>query len=231
MKSVLLQPAYVLHRRAYRETSFLVELFTPEYGRLSVIAKGVRKARSASPGLLQPFTSLLVSWQGKADLMTLTHVEMRHAPTRFAGECLFAGFYLNELLTCLLEKWDAHPGLYAAYERALQGLNQAVLDEQCLRSFEKCLLEELGYGILSQSDRVWQQTILPDKHYRFVPEQGFVLAQAEVGTITFPGAHLLAIAKEQWTNPGVLKDAKRLTRLILTPLLGTRQLHSRKLFE
>src|SRR4051812_48805305 len=108
MKPVLLQPAYVLHRRDYRESSFLVELFALEYGRLTVIARGARKAKSLLPGLLQPFIPLLVSWSGKTELLTLTHAEAHGEIKNLHGDCLFAGFYLNELLMCLLQKWDSH---------------------------------------------------------------------------------------------------------------------------
>ena len=37
-----LQRGFVLHRRPYSETSLLVDLFTEETGRLTVIAKGAR---------------------------------------------------------------------------------------------------------------------------------------------------------------------------------------------
>ena len=69
MKRVELQPAFVLHRRSYRETSFLVELFTLEQGRVTVMARGVRKSRSATPGLLQPFVPVL------AKLPAITEIE------------------------------------------------------------------------------------------------------------------------------------------------------------
>ena len=42
-----LQRGFVLHRRPYSETSLLVDLFTEETGRLTVIAKGARAKRSA----------------------------------------------------------------------------------------------------------------------------------------------------------------------------------------
>src|SRR5579864_5526181 len=110
MKRIDLQPACVLHRRPYRETSFLVDLFTPDYGRLTAVAKGARKIKSGIQGLLQPFLPLVVSWTGKGELMTLTHTELapQQTPCQLRGDCLFAGFYLNELLVCLLQKWDAH---------------------------------------------------------------------------------------------------------------------------
>jgi DNA repair protein RecO (recombination protein O) len=235
MNRIELQPAYILHRRAYRETSFLVELFTQEHGRLTVVAKGVRKPKSSSQGLLQPFVPVLVSWAGKSELMTMMHVEARGENKPLHGECLFAGFYLNELLMGLLQKWDPDPSLFSAYEQTLAKLQQQMLDEKILRSFEKYLLEELGYGLFQKAESANQDAILTDRYYWFVAEQGFVLSDATESSVgvasnLFLGERLLAIAKEDWFDAEVLQDAKRLMRLILMPLLGNRQLHSRKLF-
>lgn len=231
MKRVLLEQAYVLHRRSYRETSFLVELFTKEHGRLTVVAKGVRKLRSPTQGLLQPFIPLLVSWSGKGELMALSQVEINGEVNSLQGECLFAGFYLNELLMCLLQKWDAHPGLYARYEKTISLLQGAILEQRMLRSFEKYLLEELGYGLLPKTDLLLHRTIVADKYYQFIPEQGFVLSEeSEQKHYLFLGKSLLAMAKEEWLDEESLQDAKRLIRLVLTPLLGQRPIYSRRLF-
>jgi len=234
MKRVLLQPAYVLHRRSYRETSFLIELFTQNYGRFTVIARGARKNKSSAQGLLQPFIPLLVSWSGKGELMTLTQVEAHGEIKYLSGDCLFAGFYLNELLMSLLQKWDAHENLYLIYERTLYNLQKNILEQKILRSFEKYLLEELGYGLLPKSSTLKPSTFLPDKFYRFVPEEGFVLSDRDDHTNLqaniFSGKSLLAIAQENWDDETCLRDAKRLTRFLLAPLLGARPLHSRRLF-
>jgi len=255
MKRVLLQPAYVLHRRSYRESSFLVELFTKEHGRFTVVANGVRKSRSPTQGLLQPFVPLLVSLAGKGELLSLFHVEINGAINLLRGESLFAGFYLNELLMCLLQKWDTHPGLYAAYENAVSLLQTDVLEQKILRSFEKYLLEELGYGLLPKSEISLHNTFSPDKYYRFIPEHGFVLCEPpdryEMGAIApsawastrmvaaskpisltniFSGKSLIAIAKEDWQDNESLLDAKRLMRFVLASLLGARPIYSRRLF-
>ena len=57
-----LEPAYVIHRRAYSDTSMIVELLTPAQGRVSVLARGVKRGKSPKALLLQPFRSLHVSW-------------------------------------------------------------------------------------------------------------------------------------------------------------------------
>jgi DNA repair protein RecO (recombination protein O) len=225
MKRVLLQPAYVLHRRPYRETSFIVEMFTADYGRVSVLAKGVRKAKSATLGLLQPFVPLLISFAGQTELMTLTAVEAREELRSLYGESLFAGFYLNELLVNLLHRWDTHPKLFLCYTDTLRNLHLS-LQQKTLRAFEKCLLEELGYGVLARTD-----SFSPEKYYRFIPEQGFVVSEIGIESVqTFSGKSLLAIAQENWSDEKVLQEAKRLMRSLLLPLLGAKQLYSRQLF-
>ena len=82
-----LQRGFVLHRRPYSETSLLVDLFTEETGRLTVIAKGARAKRSAWKSVLQPFTPLLLRWSGKGALKTLTKAESSLAIS-FTGQNL-----------------------------------------------------------------------------------------------------------------------------------------------
>lgn len=234
MKRILLQPAYILHTRSYKETSLLVEIFTLEHGRLTLIAKGVRQSKSAWAGLLQPFVPLLVSWTGKTELMTLLHAETKGAAKQLRGECLFAGFYLNELLMYLLQKWDAHEGLFKAYDKAVSALQTEKLEQKILRTFEKYLLEELGYGVLPKSETALQNTFLPDKFYRFVPEQGLLLCEPcsleeSPSLPVFSGKSLIAIARDDWDETS-LSEAKRLTRFVLTPLLAGKRINSRQLF-
>ena len=234
MSRVALQRAYVLHRRAYRETSFLVDILTPEYGRLTLVARGVRKSRSAAQGLLQSFVPLQVSWSGQGELMTLTSVEADGEALRLKGDCLFAGLYLNELMTYLLQKWDAQPELFRAYEQAITALQSDVLEEKTLRIFEKYLLEQLGYGVLSNMDIQLLSSLVPEQYYSFVPDQGFVLSEhgnlLQANVSLFLGKSLLAIAREDWDADDALHNAKRLHRMMLMPLLGSRPIFSRLLF-
>ncbi|OGT60684.1 MAG: DNA repair protein RecO [Gammaproteobacteria bacterium RIFCSPHIGHO2_12_FULL_45_12] len=239
VKRVTLQPAYVLHKRPYRETSFLVEIITQDHGRLTVIARGVRKPRSATQGLLQAFKPLFMSWVGKTELMTMTQLELRGEAPVIQGECLYAGFYLHELMIALLARGDPHPGVFQAYEKALDALQSTPLEQKTLRIFEKYLLEDLGYGLLLKSDHTVVKRFEADKYYRLVADQGFILTElpnlgedAHAASLSpvFLGRNLLAMAKEDWRDEGVLQDAKRLNRFILSPLLGSRPLHSRRLF-
>lgn len=225
---VVLQPAFVLHSRPYRDTSFLVELLTREYGRLTVLARGVRSQRSKLYGLLVPFSPLLVSFSGKTDLQTLQHVEVDGLSYNLAGNILLSGFYLNELLMRLLQRHEPHPNIYKAYQQTLSILVGSVVPELALRLFEKYLLVDLGYGL--QLDRtVNNQTVLPNEEYIF--EFGVGLKKAKIhDPYNFPGQSLLALRAGILTTPEELRDAKRLLRSVLAVLLGNKPLKSRELF-
>src|SRR3990167_2993410 len=231
---IVLQPAFILHHRPYRETSMLLDVFTQDYGRIGLVARGVRRSYSRLRHLLQPFFPLLISWQGKTELMTLQQVEPQNIPIYLRGECLLSGFYLNELLVRLLPKSDPHPQLYTIYQNTLLELKSAVLQQQYLRLFEKKLLDEIGYGLPLKHTMSDGQAFVADQVYRYYPEQGFALCLSSGNVpqeMLFSGKSLLALASEQLTDVVSLHDAKRLMRMVLRALLGPQTLHRRKLFR
>jgi DNA repair protein RecO (recombination protein O) len=68
--------AVVLRSMRYGEADRILHLYTPERGRISAIAKGVRKTRSRFGGRLEPFFRLrLVLHEGRSDLLTVTSAE------------------------------------------------------------------------------------------------------------------------------------------------------------
>ncbi|SIQ41960.1 DNA repair protein RecO [Marinobacterium stanieri] len=213
--------AYVLHTRPYRETSLLVDLFTLEHGLVSVVARGARKPGSRLRALLQPFQSLQVGWQGRAELKNLRSAEASETSCMLQGRSLLCGLYLNELLQRLLRPHDPHPRLFVYFRYALNELKLAQDIEGALRTFERQLLEQLGFALDCS-------TLLPQEHYCWSEEQGLVgLAPTVAG---WPGEHLLAIERDQYDDPDVRRTAKQLMRLRLAPLLGEKPLRSRELF-
>ena len=60
-EQVLLEPAFVLHQRPYRNTSQLLECVTASHGRVGLVARGSRGSRGGQRALLQPFVPLRLS--------------------------------------------------------------------------------------------------------------------------------------------------------------------------
>lgn len=227
------QPAWLLHSRPYRETSALAWLLTLEEGRVDAVVRGVRSRKSRYRALLQPFTPLQVSLKGYSSLRTLVGLESTSAPHWLQGEALVCGLYANELLGRLLHPGMACVAVFREYSLLLNLLNSDQEREPALRRLEFTLLESLGYA------PAWQtatgEPLIADWYYIYRSEQGFcacppAYGQQNPGQV-FSGSQLLAMAADDWQLAATRKAAKRLTRQLLQPLLGSKPLLSRQLFQ
>lgn len=226
-----LQLAYILHTRPYRDTSMLVDFLTPQFGRFTAMARGVRSRKTPKRNLLNPFTGLLISFQGKTDLKLLTHFEAGAVNFCLTERYLFSGFYLNELLMRLLPASDAHADIFDLYQDALQSLHDRLDIESVLRKFEISLLASLGYAIDFQTDAKSGLAIIREQFYCLDVQQGFILADSNTPpSDQICGEHILAIVGHHYQELAVRQTAKRITRSLLKPLLGSKPLVSRKLF-
>ena len=225
---------FVLHRRSYRETSYLTDLFTLELGKVSAVARGVRGNKGDKKSLLQSFQPLLLTVSGKHELRNLNQLESAGPMLQLVGHQLFSAMYLNELLNRLLPKEVPHPELFLSYQQSLNWLASDGDIEPCLRQFELLLLDDMGYGVDLTQEYESGQTVEADVDYCLVLESGIrridVSAQDAQGSNRFSGEALLQISKNIWT-PNSLKCAKRITRMTLSPLLGRKPLKSRELFQ
>ena len=223
---------YVLHARPYLETSLLVEAYCEDFGRIGLVARGARAARSALRGLLRPFQPLVLAWRSRGDLATLTRAEADGCAHLLVGPAVATGLYLNELIMRTVARHDPQPELYHAYARALLGLSQSAHFEPTLRVFEKRLLEVLGYGLLLDVDANDGTDVDPAAIYCYERERGPVRVQGDrVAGCLVSGATLLAIRDERLTDERVLKEARSILRAALQPHLGARPVLSREIFR
>ncbi len=229
---VVLEPAYVLHRRPYSNTSLIVEFFTEKYGRMAAVARSARGLKSRYRGKLELFFPMMISWSGRGELKTLGQVEFSHSPITLGGNPLLCGFYLNEMLMRLLHRDDPYTKLFHFYHETLQKLKSKQELQVVLRLFEKHLLHELGYGLSFVHEHQTKNPIDANAYYQFIPDRGFIRAENNTGDIgVFCGASLLAFHAEQFSDKPTLQDAKRLMRLAFSRHLGDRPLKSRELLQ
>jgi DNA repair protein RecO (recombination protein O) len=224
------EPAYILHTHPFRETSMVAEAFTEHHGRVALIARGAHRPRSPVRGLLQPFQRLRISWFGKGEVRTLHGAEWEGGTPALAGVALICGFYLNELLLRLLPRDDPHERLFTDYGNALASLT-ACREADTLRRFELRLLREIGYAPTFTEEAETGRPVKADAMYHFRLEKGVFPAVADEPGLELSGQTLLAMAAEDYADPVVLREAKQLTRMLLTHYLGDRPLHSRQLLK
>lgn len=231
---VNLQPAYIMHSRPYRDSSSLLDVFTAEYGRISLVARGTRRQsrKGSTTALLQPFIPLLLSFSGRSELKTLIATEPAQQAIALRNERVFSGMYMNELLVRLLHRNDAHPALFSAYDQSLKALADTDTVETVLRGFEYHLLDELGYNFGLGMDGASGEPLQPDGVYRYEPGVGLVASDVQPGTATgaYIGSELLAMAAGDFGGCARL-SAKRLLREALAEHLGDTPLRSRELFR
>ena len=227
---VTLQPAFILHGRDFRNTSRLLDVFTQDYGRISLVAKGARSASSKSHGILQPFSPLIISWTGKGEVQTLTGVESVKSAISINGKHVMSAYYINELLQRLITQHDPHPELFVHYQQALEQLNNGN-DELALRRFEKNLLAEIGYGINMEYDADNGLQINENTTYYYDVEKGPIKTNNtdDNDFFIFSGQTLIDMANEKFTSLKNQKEAKQLMRIILNYHLGGKPLKTRSL--
>lgn len=225
------QRAFVLHSRPWSETSLLLDLFTEEQGRISLIAKGARARRSHLKGTLQPFTPLLVRWGGRGEVKTLRGAEAVSLSLPLSGISLYSGLYINELLARVLEQETRYSALFFDYLHCIQHLaGQSGSPEPALRRFELALLTYLGYGVDFLHCAGSGQPVDDTMTYRYREEKGFI-ASVVIDNASFTGRQLKALASREFPDADTLRAAKRFTRIALKPYLGGKPLKSRELFR
>lgn len=226
---VSLQPAFILHGRDFRDTSRLLDVFSLDYGRVTLVAKGARSSRSKLQGVLEPFSPLLVSWSGKGDVQTLTGAETVKSSISLSGKKVMSGYYINELLQRLMTTHDPHPELFEAYRTTLEHFNIGD-DEIVLRLFEKKMLLEIGYALILDSESENGLPIDNDKSYYYDLEKGPICINDNTeGEFIVAGQTLNDMSVEIFSCAQSKKEAKQLMRIILSHHLGDKPLKTRSL--
>jgi DNA repair protein RecO (recombination protein O) len=186
MKRITDEPAYVLHRYDWSESSLILDVLTRHYGRIALVAKGAKKPSSNFRPILLPLQPLHLAFGGDAEIRTLRSSEWMGGHVMPTGEALMSGYYLNELLMRLLARDDPHPALFDAYALtvhiiAQEGRSSESLQtlEVALRAFELMLLREIGFLPSLKSQTANLADVQMDTDYVLIPEGGLRAAHAE----------------------------------------------------
>lgn len=224
-------PAFILHRRDYRESSRILSCFTREYGRVDMICKGCRKSGKARK-VLEPFRLYNLSWVGKTDLKTLVHAdEVKVLNVQRHANQLYSGLYLNELLNGLIRGAEAETAVFDLYESTLGNLVEDAGSsiQHVLRYFELNMLSYMGYGVSLTVEHDGITPIHQDTHYGFQPEHGF-FKTTDKEKFLARGDSIIALNAGQLTSTRHEREAKNLTRLLISYYLPNTRIQSRKLF-
>jgi DNA repair protein RecO (recombination protein O) len=189
------EPAFVLHRYDWSESSLILEVLTRHHGRIAVVARGAKKPSSNFRPVLLPLQPLHIAFGGDAEIRTLKGAEWVGGQVMPTGEALLSGYYLNELLLRLLARDDPHPALFDVYAAAVRLLasDEPLALQPALRAFELLLLREIGLLPTLDAQTGTLAPLDPSQRYSLRAEGGLVEAQDDDLRGSLPGAQWLAL--------------------------------------
>lgn len=191
------EPAFVLHRYDWSESSLILEVFTRHHGRVALVAKGAKKPSSNFRPVLLPLQQLQVAFGGDSEIRTLKGAEWAGGQVMPTGDALLSGYYLNELLLRLLARDDPHPQLFDTYAAAVSVLasEHGEAFEPALRAFELLLLREIGLLPVLDMQTLTLAPLEPEGRYSLVPEAGLVASREQDGRASLGGSHWQALQR------------------------------------
>ncbi len=219
--------AYVIHKRPYTDSQWLIDLLVEGQGRIRAIARTKGKQAVRHRAELQPFSHHNVMLAGGGQLKYLVKFEpITQLAPKLAQRRLFCGFYMNELAERIVPLNEPLESLYEVYQHHILKLTEDTDEEAVLRSFELQLLDLLGFGIDWEVD-ISGEPIQAAMQYHYVPEGGWLPVAGKAG---FNGETIMALAQGSLATDDAKRIAKQFCRGLLKPLLGNKPLKSRELF-
>ena len=223
------QPGFVLHAYPYKETSLIVDVFSRDYGRVAVVAKGAKRPHSQLRNTLQTFQPLNMGWSGKAEIKTLISAEWVGGMLPLERSTLLCGFYLNELLVKFLIKDEPFPRLFDQYISTLNELAHSEPAPIVLRKFELSLLRESGLIGDFINCAETKQRVLGDLFYVLDPEHGVRLACESERMPRVLGQTLLDMHNGEYSDVTTQTQSKMLMRFLLAHHLHGMPLNTRQI--
>jgi len=232
--------AIVLRTTDWSETSRIATLWTREFGKIRVVAKGGRRLRSNFESALDLLNCCRIVFlrksSGSLDLLTEAQVIRTFPHLRKSLSSLYGAYYVAELLTEFCEEYDPHPALFDEVLRVLGELGEPGTDDAVrVMCFELGFLRELGYQpVLDRCAGCGNEAAGP--RVGLSPAAGGVLCEA-----CLPGhrdrrplSAATWTALREWSGPGdagerrqatdgsVRAEARQLLGQYVTYLLGRR---------
>ncbi len=136
---------FIIHQRAFSDTSQIIEFFSQDHGVIHVLAKGIKTNKNWA-AQIQPFALLKIQYFGRSSLKKLSQINVlqNHCPQGLVHNTV--GLYLNELIHHGLTENDPAEALFDMYQQTLIELGQSTITA-LLRRFEYQWLKHNGFDI------------------------------------------------------------------------------------
>lgn len=165
--------AIILERRPMKEYDRRIVVFSKDFGRLDLIAKGTLRLASKLAGSLEPLTETNLNIaRGRFDRVIGSVTQQAWPRLHNDLEALSAGSFLAQVTSQLTQKDSPDPAIYNQLQFSLAQLNQIPSDEFTLvvRRYLWQLFDHLGFR--PQLDKCVRCGKNQSTKYTYVPEAG-----------------------------------------------------------
>jgi DNA repair protein RecO (recombination protein O) len=237
--------AIILRRSEFRESDYLVTVFTPNYGKLRAMVRGARKPTTRKTGQVELFTRAHLVLSGSGDLQNISQAEtVEHfLPIQEDLSRNLLASHFVEMLDQFSYEGESNPRAFNLLLAGLGWLCEAEADLQlAARYYEFRLLRVMGYEPSLFECVVSGETLTAEDQFFSVAEGGVVLpaytAGLDVMRLSLPVFKILRhFSRQPWEAVRGLnlstEHAKELERLLHTYLtyLLERRLNSAQMLE
>ncbi|HTY10647.1 MAG TPA: DNA repair protein RecO [Bacteroidota bacterium] len=199
--------AIVLRSMKYGETSKIVTLYSKKFGKIKVIAKGARSAKSKFGASLEPMThsSALFYKKEQRELHLLSKCEISRPIFKFGddGDKLAVGLALVELVNQVMHDEEENLPMFSLLVDALEAVDRAAGNLlNIFFAFELRLLEIFGYGLDLRACARCGRDVVEGEH----GGGSYILLAS--GSVMCPGCHAEL-------RSGGIKASKGIVRLLV----------------
>lgn len=166
----------VIGRTNFGEADRIVRFLTPGQGKISAVAKGVRKIKSRSGGHLELFGEVQLMLAEGRNLPVVTSARLTYYPHQLSAryETLQLAFLVGRMIDRLIEEHQPQPEAYALLGETVRELDGGAGGPLVELWFKLRLLQVLGYRPeLGACVTCGGQD--PDGTYFFSPERGGIV--------------------------------------------------------
>jgi DNA repair protein RecO (recombination protein O) len=188
--------AIVLNLVEFSESSYIVTLFTEDFGKISAMAKGARRRTSSFASALDLLSICRVVFIPKSsDVLALLTEAALEKPFRSSLRCLkrlYAGYYVAEFTAAITEDRDPNPELFRILLRALNSLDKDGSISAELIRFELRAIKVLGHLPLLRACSECGVEVTDESRVPFSPMAGGVLCpECRVGK-----RHVISVSRQ-----------------------------------
>lgn len=132
----------VIKRVNINEADRILTVFTREYGKITLLAKGVRRITSRRSPNIELFNEIRFSvFKGKSlDILTEVQVLETYPVLRENLDTVGLGYYVSELVEGMCAEQQPYSDIYDVFSQILHELN-----DRAVAQFEKILITSLGF--------------------------------------------------------------------------------------